>query len=158
MYDDPGSAESRVFDGDGYGAETYTTAACDQPSGYVEGAGDCDDGDASSFPYGEEVCDGADNDCDGTVDEGTGALWYPDTDGDGYGAPNLMTLSCNAPDTFYVENDLDCDDQRSSSSPNGVFRGVYHVLMGAISPLDGIGPEELNLKKLRNRIADSKIK
>ena len=41
---------------------------------------------------------------------------------------------------------------------SGVFRGVYHVLMGAISPLDGIGPEQLNLKKLRNRIADSKIK
>ena len=41
---------------------------------------------------------------------------------------------------------------------SGVFRGVYHVLMGAISPLDGIGPEQLNLKKLRNRIANSKIK
>ena len=35
---------------------------------------------------------------------------------------------------------------------SGVFKGVYHVLMGAISPLDGIGPEQLNVKKLRNRI------
>jgi len=40
---------------------------------------------------------------------------------------------------------------------SGVFKGVYHVLMGAISPLDGIGPEQLNVKKLRNRIENNKI-
>ena len=32
---------------------------------------------------------------------------------------------------------------------SGVFKGVYHVLMGAISPMDGIGPEQLNIKNLR---------
>ena len=31
------------------------------------------------------------------------------------------------------------------------FRGLYHVLMGVISPLDGIGPEELNIKPLVQR-------
>ena len=41
---------------------------------------------------------------------------------------------------------------------SGVFKGVYHVLMGAISPLDGIGPEQLNIRKLRNRIEKSAIK
>ena len=40
---------------------------------------------------------------------------------------------------------------------SGVFKGVYHVLMGSISPLDGIGPEQLNVKKLRNRIENNKI-
>ena len=40
---------------------------------------------------------------------------------------------------------------------SGVFKGVYHVLMGAISPLDGIGPEQLNVKKLRSRIENTKI-
>ena len=40
---------------------------------------------------------------------------------------------------------------------SGVFKGVYHVLMGAISPLDGIGPEQLNVNKLRNRIENTKI-
>ena len=40
---------------------------------------------------------------------------------------------------------------------SGVFKGVYHVLMGAISPLDGIGTEQLNVKKLRNRIENNKI-
>ena len=33
------------------------------------------------------------------------------------------------------------------------FRGKYHVLDGALSPLDGIGPDELNIKTLVNRIS-----
>jgi|TARA_B100001750_G_scaffold90816_2_gene71766 recombination protein RecR len=32
------------------------------------------------------------------------------------------------------------------------FRGKYHVLGGVISPLDGIGPDDLNLEKLYDRI------
>ena len=32
------------------------------------------------------------------------------------------------------------------------FRGKYHVLGGALSPLDGIGPDELNINKLLERI------
>lgn len=32
------------------------------------------------------------------------------------------------------------------------YRGLYHVLGGALSPLDGIGPEKLNLKQLFDRI------
>lgn len=35
------------------------------------------------------------------------------------------------------------------------YKGQYHVLNGAISPLDGIGPDELNLKSLLTRIQDS---
>ena len=41
---------------------------------------------------------------------------------------------------------------------SGVFKGVYHVLMGAISPLDGIGPEQLNIKSLRKKVEESAIK
>ena len=35
---------------------------------------------------------------------------------------------------------------------SGVFRGYYHVLMGAISPLDGIGPDQLKVGELLNRV------
>ncbi len=35
----------------------------------------------------------------------------------------------------------------------GVYKGTYHVLMGAISPLDGIGPDELRIKELLKRIS-----
>jgi recombination protein RecR len=37
------------------------------------------------------------------------------------------------------------------------FRGKYHVLGGAISPIDGIGPEQLRIRELLTRLADSKI-
>ncbi|WP_442915976.1 recombination mediator RecR [Leptospira sp. GIMC2001] len=39
----------------------------------------------------------------------------------------------------------------------GVFSGKYHVLNGAISPLDGIGPEQLRIRELEQRIQDSEI-
>ena len=33
----------------------------------------------------------------------------------------------------------------------GYFKGVYHVLMGVISPLDGIGPNDLNIEALKEK-------
>ncbi len=39
----------------------------------------------------------------------------------------------------------------------GSFQGVYHVLMGSISPLDGIGPEDLKIKELLVRLVPEKI-
>jgi recombination protein RecR len=38
------------------------------------------------------------------------------------------------------------------------FRGKYHVLGGAISPIDGIGPDNLRIKELMARLADPEIK
>jgi recombination protein RecR len=37
------------------------------------------------------------------------------------------------------------------------YRGRYHVLGGAISPIDGIGPEDLRIKELMSRLADGTI-
>ena len=37
------------------------------------------------------------------------------------------------------------------------FRGKYHVLGGAISPIDGIGPDQLRIRELIARLSDSKI-
>jgi recombination protein RecR len=39
----------------------------------------------------------------------------------------------------------------------GQYRGLYHVLHGVLSPLDGIGPEELHFDQLVRRIVDDKI-
>ena len=52
---------------DGFGGDR-TLEACEAPLGYVTEATDCDDLDPFAYPGGEEVCDGADNDCDGLVD------------------------------------------------------------------------------------------
>lgn len=35
------------------------------------------------------------------------------------------------------------------------YKGVYHVLHGTISPLDGIGPDEINIKSLISRLSDN---
>jgi recombination protein RecR len=37
------------------------------------------------------------------------------------------------------------------------FRGLYHVLGGALSPLDGIGPEDLRIKELLHRVSDAGV-
>jgi len=41
---------------------------------------------------------------------------------------------------------------------SGAYRGLYHILHGAISPLDNIGPDELHIHDLLPRLKDCKIK
>ena len=38
------------------------------------------------------------------------------------------------------------------------FKGLYHVLHGTISPMNGIGPEDIKIKELLNRLSNSEIK
>ncbi|NQV90799.1 hypothetical protein HQ487_05360 [Candidatus Uhrbacteria bacterium] len=109
--DATGSVWYRDGDGDGYGAYA-TQIACTQPSGYVLSSTDCDDTDAQVNPGATEVCDGADNDCDGSTDPDTSAdasTWYIDADGDGYGYRNQDRVSCTQP-SGYVTSRIDCDD------------------------------------------------
>ena len=39
-----------------------------------------------------------------------------------------------------------------------LYNGLYHVLGGVISPIDGIGPEDLNIDTIRNKIQEQSIK
>ena len=106
-------------DGDSYGDAATSTAACDQPTGYLDDATDCDDGDASINPAASELCDGADNDCDGDTDEADAAdasTWYADVDADGYGDPTNTTVACSASSGF-VSDATDCDDLEPSTNP-----------------------------------------
>jgi recombination protein RecR len=41
---------------------------------------------------------------------------------------------------------------------SGHYKGTYHVLFGVISPLDGIGPDELRIKELLSRVKEDKVK
>ncbi|MCI0455265.1 MAG: recombination mediator RecR [Candidatus Dadabacteria bacterium] len=41
---------------------------------------------------------------------------------------------------------------------SGEFKGKYHVLHGVISPIDGIGPEELRIKELLSRLGGGRVK
>ena len=38
------------------------------------------------------------------------------------------------------------------------FRGLYHVVHGCISPLDGVGPEDIKIRELLERLADGQVK
>ena len=38
------------------------------------------------------------------------------------------------------------------------FNGLYHVLHGSISPMNGIGPEDIKIKELLSRLGDGKVK
>ena len=44
-----------------------------------------------------------------------------------------------------------------SLEKTGQFKGTYHVLGGVISPIDGIGPEQLHLNELIKRIKEDKV-
>jgi recombination protein RecR len=60
------------------------------------------------------------------------------------------------------EKDLICvvedPDSLIAVEESGSFKGTYHVLHGTLAPLDGIGPEQLRLKELLDRIAGSGIR
>ncbi len=94
-------------DGDLYGDITSIHMACDAPDNYVDNYDDCDDNNADTYPGAPEYCNGADNDCDGTVDNDAvdGDWYYTDFDGDGYGAEDSLEWACDG-----ATNELDCDD------------------------------------------------
>ena len=52
---------------------------------------------------------------------------------------NQLCIVEDAPDIYVFER-------------TNIFKGTYHVLGGALSPLDGIGPDELNMGRLMERI------
>ena len=105
-------------DGDGFGAAPYPRVACAQPEGHVDNPLDCDDSTAAIAPGADELCNEADDDCDGAVDEdASGApTWYADADADGYGDPAAATAQCSAP-AGAVSNDDDCDDGAAAVRP-----------------------------------------
>ncbi|MDP2305038.1 MAG: MopE-related protein [Pseudomonadota bacterium] len=105
-------------DGDTYGDPTATDLACYEPDGFVADDQDCDDTAAAVNPMGTETCNGEDDDCDGSVDDGATdfVTWYQDLDGDLYGNPGVSALECEAP-AQYVALDGDCDDATLAVNP-----------------------------------------
>ena len=47
---------------------------------------------------------------------------------------------------------------QSAVERTGAYRGLYFVLMGKLSPLDGIGPKDIGLKKLFDRACDGMVR
>jgi len=124
--DEDGAFDATIWfldgDNDGFGIPDTTVETCTQPQGYATNQTDCNDANPAAYPKAEEVCDKADNDCDGTVDEGTAVdamVWYADADADGYGSPWDSLVDCYQP-SGYVDNAEDCNDRRIDVNPGMV--------------------------------------
>jgi len=95
-------------DGDTYGDILSSTTACSAPIGYVANSNDCDDSDAAINPAATEICNGVDDDCDGSTDEGlTFTTYYADAEGDGFGDPASSVTACAIPGGYVADNS-DC--------------------------------------------------
>jgi len=109
---DPSTYGFRDMDGDGLG-----DAACCNGD---ECGRDCDDGDAAVSPRSPESCNGFDDDCDGSVDEGVLVEFYVDADGDGFGAAGSdASLDCRQRIGF-APTPTDCDDDAPTVNPGAV--------------------------------------
>jgi len=96
-------------------ADGYEALAC--------GGTDCDDTDPGNNPGATEVCDGADNDCDGVVDEqdASGCItYYFDADGDGYGETGSSQCWCSEEGNYRALLDGDCDDYDATAFPGAI--------------------------------------
>ena len=121
-------------DSDGYGDAAVSITDCTQPTGYVLDATDCDDSDATIYPNATELCDGIDNDCNGTIDDNTNStVFYLDSDSDGYGDANVSITDCTQP-TGYVLDATDCDDSDANIYPNAteICDGIDNDCNGTI--------------------------
>jgi len=102
-------------DEDGFGGEAQ--CLCEALEGWLEDDGDCNDEDAGINPLAEEICDGIDNNCDGTKDEQfsdfdfDGEADCVDDDIDGDGVPNDLDDCPLDPDFGIDAPDLDQDGE-----------------------------------------------
>jgi hypothetical protein len=92
-------------DADLYGNPNIIIVTCNAnaPEGYITRGGDCNDLDPQIHPEAAELCDGKDNDCDGTIDEDC-----PDDDGDG--VSNFIEIPHGDTDLDGILDYLDPDD------------------------------------------------
>jgi len=100
-------------DGDGYGTGAVIER-CDG-AGFATNDTDCDDNNSAVYPGAVELCDGIDNNCDGSIDPDK-QNGYVDADADGFGAGPLVEV-CDS--TGIVDSAGDCDDTNASVSPVG---------------------------------------
>lgn len=122
-------------DNDGFGNAAVTDSSCDgvAPAGFVANSDDCNDADGSINPNALEVCDGIDNNCNGTADEGlTFITYFADADGDTYGNSAISQSTCNGAPVGYVISGGDCNDGNPAINP-----GASEVCNGIDDDCDG---------------------
>jgi hypothetical protein len=127
-------------DGDGHGDPARPLETCGAQPLTAESDDDCDDTLDTVHPGAPETCDGVDEDCDGSFDEGAGErmTYFVDADDDGHGARGGAPVeACMAP-ARHASTDDDCDDARASVHP-----GAEETCDGSDENCDGSADEGL---------------
>jgi len=123
-------------DADGFGNAAMIQRACTVPTGYVTDATDCDDLLSSVNPSASESCNGLDDDCDGSIDEGVKTIFYADADADLYGNVAATEEACE-PSEGFVYDSTDCDDTDAMVNP-----GADEFCNGLDDDCDGMVDED----------------
>lgn len=109
-------------DGDGFGDISGSAVnSCEPLTGYVIDNSDCDDTDNNINPGAAEICNGLDENCNGSSDEGLTFIdYYTDADSDGFGDASASAVSSCNPVAGSVTDNSDCDDSDNSINPSGI--------------------------------------
>lgn|GEM_PF-1882179 len=115
-------------DGDGFGDPDSPQAFMGPCGpGYVQNNQDCDDTDGDVYPCAEEVCNGKDDDCDGTIDNGVAngnSTWSNSDIGSANGSASYDLCASEAGDVFTI-------NANGFSTPSSdVLHAVYRQLCG----------------------------
>jgi len=115
-------------------SDGYVSLLCCNAVGDANRCGeDCDDRAASANPDEAEICNGADDDCDGVLDEGVTTTYYRDMDGDLFGDVTMTAEGC-APPVGFTILEGDCDDASPLVSPG---REESCMVLGEDDDCDG---------------------